>query len=226
MVEAANKYELFGDTDKTKVELKLFIINLEQIQVELGKIEEKIVDIPNTSTEFQKELVKLNDDILSINSRYANLLKRIKPAEIKNAFFSGQTRISSVSDIGFKLISSRKALLSYIRIGCQIFGEITLDVYNSNKKLIHSSSVNQSSCTSGPFTWLLPPNEAIFYFHNLITEAQVELFFSFRYKNSTKIDCFTAYDANTEEKSIFTITPTIKINKPSTVYPNITINYC
>jgi len=253
MVEVAAKYEMFGDTEKTKVELKLFIINLEQIKVELGKIEEKMVDIPNTSNEFQKEVIKLNDDILAINTRYASLLKRIKPAEFKNACFYGQTRINGVPDIGFKLISSRKALISYIQIIRQVYGEITLDVYNNNKKLINTSSVNQSYCTSGPFTWSLPSNErstsierttneksvsseksvsnerspaAIFYFYNLIIEPQLELFFSLRYKNPTKIDCFTAYDANTEEKSIFAITPTVKIYKTSTVYPNVAINYC
>jgi len=228
MVEVAAKYEMFGDNDKTKVELKLFITNLDQIKVELGKIEEKIAGIPNANNEFLKDLIKLNEDIQSINARYTNILKRIKPAEFKISSFSGQTRINSITDIGFKLTSSRKALISFIQIIRQIYGEITLDVYNNNKKLIHSSSTNQNSCTSGPFTWSLPPNDAmaIFYFHNLIIEAQVELFFHLRFKSSTKIDCFTAYDVITEEKSIFTIIPTVKIYKTSTVYPGVIINYC
>jgi len=66
MLEVVQKYELFGESDKAKLEISKFLSNFEVIQTKLGEIEEELADSNSQLLQFEEKVKLINDTLVEL----------------------------------------------------------------------------------------------------------------------------------------------------------------
>jgi hypothetical protein len=63
LLSTSQKYELFGTSTKAQQELQKFLNNFELLQIFLGQIEEKFIEVPSSRVKYEKELQEINQKV-------------------------------------------------------------------------------------------------------------------------------------------------------------------
>jgi len=142
MLEVAEKYKMFGESEPVNTELSKFLQNFEMIQVELVQIEEKIQDTDS-------ELKKLEAEVKNINERLSNFKnsKNIVGNFVKSEVtFSWGTQCypsdERYSNRGYSIIPERN--LQLLTCETQTDHQPKVFIYDEFKKLIKIGTPKES----------------------------------------------------------------------------------